>query len=153
VTQASPWNDNQWHLMRNHIWYNAWGVGLLSLLAVAGLARAGTGRPPAYWPMLAVLLVGVVLLGLGARSGGEGVYRYGTAIVTDSRSPTPAPSGETATPARLTVQEATPESPGGNSASRGITEILAKVPPLQVHLLLAGLVIAAALAALGLTVR
>jgi uncharacterized membrane protein len=126
VVQASPWSAEQWDFAKNHIWFNSFAVVLFVVATVFWLAGSDNWRRSARLPLLLVMLVGVGLMSVGGWYGGELVYRFGTGVVA---APTP-PAGETLK-----------------------HDVAYYIPPLQLHLALAGFVGAIVIAAFGLMIR
>lgn len=128
LTSQLPWTQAQWTLIRRHVILTSSATVLLLLATVLWLAGSDTWRKRLHVPVLLALVVGVSLLCTGAWYAGEAVYRHGLAV---------APAVEKSVTA---TQE--PASSWERFAS-----------PLQVHLLAAGLTMAFAWAALGLSIR
>lgn len=127
VTKDSHWSSDQWQYMRCHIWLNSIGVVLAAGAVTIWLACSDNWRRRLYWPVLLVLIAAMGLLAAGAWFGGESVYRYGTAVASASSA-----------------------SAAAEPHHRGVTWY---IPPLELHVALAGLTVAIAVAAIGLTIR
>jgi uncharacterized membrane protein len=125
VASKSQWTPQQWQYMTRHIWLNAAATGLGVLMVFAWLSSPDLRRRKLYWFCLLVLIATVTLVGIGAWYGGEAVYRYGTGVARLH----PNPEGE---------------------MNKGVDYW---APPLQVHLLFAGLVIASAVVGMALMFR
>jgi uncharacterized membrane protein len=146
-----PWHDvwSQTHLdehqkehLRQHTLSQAIATGVCAVLVTLALGLSDAWRRKLYIPILFGLLFGLVAMLYGAWHGGEMVYRYGTAVLrVQEMGATPEAS-----------QPKTSESAADEQAEvkRGPEKY---VPPLQLHVLLAGLSVAFALAALGLSMR
>lgn len=134
LVSSSPLSGEQWHFLQRHYWLNGAAAVVLLVMVVIWIASSSSARRKLYWPLLILLLCGVGLLGTSAWYGGEMVYRDGTAV-----SGTPSMGGPG----------------GGESAARKTLEAKIEyyVPPLQLHLVLAGLAVAFVVGAFGLTMR
>ncbi len=126
VVQQSAWSQQHWTIMANHIRLNTFAVVLFLAAMVFGLAGSDAWRRSARLPLLLVMLVGVGLMGAGAWYGGELVYRLGTGVAT------------------------APTSPAGETVRHSIRYY---IPPLQLHMVLAGFVGALVVVAFALTIR
>lgn len=119
----------QWELFHRHMLFNGWGTGAMAFAALVFLGSSDRWRRTLYIPLLLILLGGYGLLVSGAWHGGEGVYRYGTGV----------------------------EGPKGVVLQVDARPVVAKVEravqPIQLHVFLAGVTVALALAALGLSLR
>lgn len=140
VAEQSRWTEQQWEFMSRHAWYNAIGTALVLVAVVAWTASGDRLRRKLYLPALGLLIVGVAMFTLGAWHGGEAVYRYGTAVQEGPHvRATEAPPGSAA------------------EAPRAFDDFNAWVrhylPPLQMHIVLAGFVVASCVGALALTLR
>ncbi len=135
VAAASDWIPAQWEFISNHIWFNAFAVLLLLVAVIFWLAGSDEFRRGAYIPLLLVVLIGAGLLVVGAWHGGELVYRYGTGV--DAQQTVAG-----AAPGAAAVAEVPDEG-----------DIEYYIPPLQLHLLLAGLVGAFVVGAFALMIR
>jgi len=142
VVDSARLSNEQWEHLRQHAWVQAGATALAVLLVVVGLGSSDTWRRRLYFPLLLGLLFSLVAMLYGAWHGGEMVYRHGTAVlVNDAKAPVP---------------DATGTQPADSAAGE---QVQAKhsveyfVPPLQLHVTLAGLAVAVALGALGLSFR
>ncbi len=132
---ADAWNHDEWKFLSDHLWNNS-AVTLGFLLVVcAYVACSDRWRGRVYAPCLLLLVFGLTVLGRASWHGGESVYRFQTAVYQPSDGPPPWQ-------APLDDDEKT-------------TEGQAKyfLPPMQVHLALAGLTFALTLAAAAASVR
>ena len=127
VTKNSHWSSDQWQYMRCHIWLNSIGVLLAAVAVTMWLAFSDNWRRRLYWPVLLVLIAAMGSLAAGAWFGGESVYRFDTAVASASSA-----------------------SAAADLHHRGVTWY---IPPLELHVALAGLTVAVAVGAIGLTIR
>jgi len=127
VVERSRWSPEQWHAMSRHIWLNSIGVLLVVVAVTTWVASSDNWRRRLYWPVLLLLIAGMGSFSAGAWFGGESVYRFGTAV---------------ALPASRTA--------AAEPAHHGIKWF---IPPLELHVALAGMTVAIAIGALGLTIR
>jgi uncharacterized membrane protein len=147
VTQASQLNGEQWEFLRRHVLAQSASTALAVVLVVIGLGLTDRWRRRLYVPLFLGLLASLAGMVWGAYFGGEMVYRHGTAVLAVE------PKGA------MTQQEGTPTSAPATSQSPANEQVEAKhdieyyVPPLQLHVTLAGVAVALALAALGLSMR
>lgn len=125
VAQAQPLNDQQRELLADHIWLLSIATILAAIVVVTWLGSSDRLRSRLHWPLLAALLVSVCLSLAGAWHGGEAVFSQGVGVDRYETSPTTAPA---------------------------IT-LVYFLPPMQMHVILAGTAVAIALAALGLSIR
>lgn len=170
VLPQSTWNDAQWEFMRRHIITMAIATGLFVIGAIAWLGATDEGRRKLHWPVLVAILIGVGVMLVGAWYSGEAVYQHGTAVMAASQTGTPPPqqtSGALAPPE--TAPTDTAETTSGHASPAGVeaqtgpphviegtqppSGIMYYIPPLQLHLLLAGITVAVAAGAIGLTAR
>ncbi len=159
VVKNSIWGDAQWHHMDRHIWFTSSGSALVILAALVWLACSNVWRQKLYLPVMVMLLGSLGLLSAGAWHSGEAIYRHGTAVslgAHESMSAAPAVALTPTTQPAMVITQASPSTPLhlGNSTSRTERpQIEHYIQPLQLHILLAGLTVAIALGALGLTIR
>ncbi len=125
VVATNNWLPQQWDSISHHIWYNSAAVVLFLAAVGVWLGSSDKWRCTLRLPLLGVMLVGLALMSIGAWHGGELVYRYGAGV--ESR----ALAGEPA-------------------AGHGVTYY---IPPLQLHLVLAGFAVAFVVAGIALMVR
>lgn len=128
----SSWRPEQWEFVSRHIWLNGAAAVLILLAVIGWLAVPDRWRTKLYGPGLAALVVGVGLTGAGAWYGGEMVYHYGTAVPPSAVS------------AKADLGHESEEAGGG---------LAYFLPPLQLHVTLAGLLFAAVLLSLALVCR
>lgn len=128
IAQNSHWSRDQWQYMSCHIWLNSIGALLATGAVMTWLASSDDWRGRLYWPALVILIAAMASFAAGAWFGGESVYRYGTAVATAASS----------------TASAEPHHQHG---------INWYIPPLELHVLLAGTTVAVALGAMALTIR
>ena len=129
---SSQWTTEQWTFMKRHIVWQSAATGICLLVVLMYLSSSDAWRRGLHLPLLALLIIAVALAAGGAYWGGEAVYRHGVAVVPQSTA--------------NTVGTAV----AGNESMKRWSD---KLPPLQLHLLLAGLTAAVSWAAFGLTFR
>lgn len=132
LKSGSQWTTDQWTFMRRHIVWQSAATGICLLVVLMYLASSDAWRRRLHLPLLSLLVIAVALASGGAYWSGEAVYRHGVAVTPQSTENT---VGTAVT---------------GNES---MTRWSQKLSPLQLHLLLAGLTVAAAWAALGVTFR
>ena len=128
VKKASTWNDVQWELMVDHLRLAAFGTLVVVASVCTWFAASDRWRERLYWPAMVGLVIGLGLLASAAWHSGEAVYTQATGVERETPSAVP------------------PATQAGH-------RIAYYVPPLQLHTILAGTVVALALAALSITVR
>ncbi len=132
VVDHTVLSSQQWTLMSRHIWYTSFAVFCFLLVIALWLSGREERRRRFYVPLLILLLIGVGLMAVGGWYGGESVFRYGTAVnynVIRTEKP---------------VEYVSTEIPSG---------VAYYIPPLQLHIVMAGAVIALMVAASGLYLR
>ena len=129
VRAASPIQGAAWEHMKQHMLLTLSGSGVLLFLVVVWLAASDRTRSALHFIFLVVLLGGVGTIVIGGRRGGEMVYRY-----------------------HVGMSEA---GDGDSSADKqtGWRVVENYVPPVELHMVLAGGAVAAGLAAIGLSMR
>ncbi len=161
VVAASSWSQVQWDYMRNHIWLEAIGTGLAVLAVVLWLAGSDDFRNGAYWPGLIGLTVAIGLMAAGAWFSGEAIYKYGTAVeaaspnvsATKATHADPAPSTASADAAQAGEQHKQHGQGKEHDHELKPAWVRRYIPPIQVHMVMAGSTFAFAMGALGLTIR
>lgn len=167
VVQESPWSAAQWSMMKWHLLLMSIAAGLFLLGVVVWLGASDEARHSLRWPVLLAMLVGVGLMSAGAWHSGEAIYRYGTAVErsTAGAEPPREPATQTAAQAGTAPAGMVEESPQQPPAVSHLADpdharepvkpgsLEYYVRPLQLHLLLAGLTVATAIAALGVSFR
>ncbi|QOV91162.1 DUF2231 domain-containing protein [Humisphaera borealis] len=142
-TGASDAEGDQWRMVSGHIWRAGPATALAVLVVLIWMGSSDRLRRNLYIPS-GILLIGATAVMLwGAWMGGEAVYRHGTAVQMDQRRNLPAAMFPTTQPGA--AREMTEARTAGS--------IIDVVPPLQTHIVVAGLAIAAALAAMALAFR
>lgn len=121
-------SNQQWDDLKHHIWRAASGTVIVIFGVLLYLAASDRWRRRFYFPSLLLILFATVVLMSGAWHAGESIYTRGTAIQRD------------ATGVVLDADHL-------DAAARGI------FPPMQMHVIFAGVMIAMALAALGVSIR
>jgi uncharacterized membrane protein len=129
VVSQSKWTAQQWGLMRDHILLGACGSAVTVLAALLYLGAADATRNRWRLAFLALVLLGTATIVVSAWHGGESVYRHGTGVAIAR----PTPDATTEPARRQSLQDF--------------------VAPLELHVTLAGLTIAAAVGAFGATLR
>lgn len=142
-TSASDAEGAQWRLISGHVWrmIPATVLAVLAVLVWMGLSDAA--RRYAYLPCGLALIAATTVMFWGSWMAGEAVYRYGTAVGLDQRRNAPAmlyPSTQPGAANEMT-QATTPGT---------LPHVL---PPLQTHITLSGIAIAAALSAIAMAFR
>lgn len=128
LVERSPWSDEQWRLMTRHVLLAAIGTGAIALSLVTWLAVSDPTRRRGHWLLVLVAVGGMGCLSAAAWYSGEAIYLHGTAIEH---------------PGDAATQDA-------HAAGMSLEDVL---PPMQVHVVLAGLTVSAALVALGLSIH
>lgn len=124
----SHFNTQQWDDLKHHIWRAASGTIIVIFAVILYLGASDRWRRRLYFPCLLLILFATVVLMSGAWHAGESIHTRGTAVERG------------ATGVVLDAKHI-------DAAVKGI------IPPLQLHVLLAGLTTALAVAAVGLSIR
>jgi uncharacterized membrane protein len=146
---SAPLNDQQWHMIRDHVKLNSIAAGIMAIAVVTWLGSSDRWRRTLHWPLVIVLLIGVGMMISGAWHGGEMVYRLGTAVQMQQPSES-QPSQN---------KEAEHEHGEENEAPLGKAVHIIKKPVekvadmVDVHVIAAGWTVALALISLGLSIR
>jgi uncharacterized membrane protein len=122
LVAKSTFSAAQWDFMEDHISGNITATALAVIGLITFLAASDSGRAKLYWPILVLFMVVAGLLCIAAWNGGEAVYRFGTAVLR--------------------------QNPVAVADTGQRSEITYFIQPLQLHIVLAGLV--AVLMILGL---
>jgi uncharacterized membrane protein len=139
VVRSSNWTSDQWYLMTRHVWLNSIGVAALVIGVASWVASTDLWRRRLYWPVMLVLIASMGLFTVGSWYSGEAVYRHGTAVELSPNHPTAARVGGEST--------STDSNPPQRHAIKWY------VPPLELHMVLAGIMVALSVGALALTLR
>ena len=172
-----------WAMLQRHAFLNGGIVALLGLVIVVWLGGSDEWRRKIHLPVMVLLLAGVGTTVVSAWYGGEMVYRRGVGVMEGKAMaavpPEQAPSGgstvervlekPSTNPAALSPSTSTSAAqtladglrtglhPTTNAAAEEQTDIKRDIeralPPLQIHVILAGFAVSFALAALGLSLR
>ena len=138
VREQSPIQGHEWEMMTRHAWLNAAGSAVMLMLVVVWLASSDAWRQRVHLIFLLVLIVGLGLTVWGSWHGGEMVYRHGVGVEEE-----PAP--------QIVEDSDAPPAVKAHADWRERTAYF--LPPLQIHVILAGATVALALAALGMSLR
>jgi hypothetical protein len=137
---SSPIQGDAWEHLEHHAWFNGCGAIAVLLLVVVWLGLSDDWRRKMHLPLQAVLLACVIVLVWGAWHGGEMVYRHGVAVEQHA--------------SEAGVAEADEDHHHMASEDKSTQEKIEYfVPPMQLHVVLAGTAIALGLAAIGLSLR
>lgn len=162
---SSPLQPKQWEHLENHVWLNALATVLFVLVIVIWLGSSDFWRRRLHFPLLALLVVGLGLISAGAWHGGEMVYRLGTAVEIDRSVQNQHHADEDSALAATTEPASMPVVPHGaaehshaqhsvnQTSPAWLNRVERAFPPMQIHAIMAGMVIAIAMAALGLSIR
>jgi uncharacterized membrane protein len=162
---ASPIQGQAWEQMRDHAWLNADACAILLFIVVIYLGSSDLWRKRMYWPFLILLLAGQGFMVAGAWHGGEMVYRHGIAVEAPNPSSSMASddSGAQKNGGLTSAAAKSDDEPAGETADESSTEEASRptlaqrlegvAEPMDIHVLLAGVTIALALAALALSMR
>jgi len=146
LAAMNHWNAMQWKYLTAHIWFNSFSVLIFIAVVALWLSRGDEWRAKFHWLMLLLLIIGTGLVMTGAWYGGEMVYRYGTAVRYHEPTQTQ--------PAVNVGPEAREDPAKGGKAEEeeeGGEGLAWVVPPLQLHVVIAGVTAALGIVALGLT--
>ena len=142
ATEFGKDNPEQWEFLGRHIWAQSAATALCAVLVTVALGCSDRWRRRLYLPIFLGLLFGLVVMAWGAYFGGEMVYRHGTGVAVLQE--------------KGTMPEASQPKPTESAADEQVEakrKLEYFVPPLQAHVALAGLAVAVALGALGLSAR
>lgn len=140
----SPTDEGeQWRLISGHVWRTAPATAIAVFSVILALALTDRWRRRLYIPILLVLLFSLATMFWGAWMGGEMVFRWKTAVQIDTPKAFPAMLQPTTAPGAAREQ----------TELRTTKSVQYYVPALQTHGVVAGLAIAFALAAIGLSIR
>ncbi len=171
IKSSSSLTENQWHFLWDHTWQQIAATSLALLAALGWIAVSDRFRRKLQLVFLVILLAADFLMMAGAWHGGELVYRFGTAVEVakaplpekeDHLIPTTLPTTTLAAttlpstgpttrvlelPLTATATAMTqPESPKKSF-------VQAAFPPVQGHVIFAGVTVALAALALSLSIR
>lgn len=142
VAAASKLDVDQWEFLGRHVWAQAGATALAVVLVTLALGCSDAWRRRLYIPLFAGLLLSLTAMLWGAYYGGEMVYRHGTGVsVVEAKGAMP----------EATAPQRTESAADDQAEAKRKLEYF--VPPLQLHVLLAGLAVAVAFGALGLSMR
>jgi len=130
---SSNFSPHDWQLVKRHIVLNGVGAGLALAAVITWLGASDRVRRLLRAPALVVLIIAMGLITLGAWHGGEMVYRQGFGVE-----------------GKQNVTELSPDSAAPQSWREKFD---AWAQPMQLHVVLAGLVFAVAAGAMGLSLR
>jgi uncharacterized membrane protein len=129
---ASGFTAHDWGLVRQHVLLTGTAAVICLISVIWFLGASDRARKFVYLPALTLIFLSLGLLAAGAWYGGEMVYREGFGV--DGKFPS---SNQVSPPTSGTI----------------LDQIEYSVSPMQVHIVLAGFVVAAAAGAMGLSYR
>jgi len=133
---ASPLTAAQWGELFWHTWLMSISTAIVVLAVVGYVAMSDRLRAKLYLPTLGLLILGAGMMSAGAWFAGEAIYKLAVGVE--------GPEITTTRPA---------EVPATQQALSIIDKINTALPPEQPHMIMAGLGVAVALAAVGLSIR
>jgi uncharacterized membrane protein len=142
VFAASQMNGEQKEFLTRHAWAQAGATALAVVLVTIMVGCSDGTRRKLYFPIGLGLLFSLVVLTWGSYYGGEMVYRHGTGVLRVQEKGT-MPETSEPKPTESAADEQTEKKFGLEQYA----------PPLQAHVVLAGLSVALAFGALGLSMR
>ncbi len=150
IAAASPLSTSDWGQLLWHTWLMLAATAIVVSASVGYLAMSDRLRKKLYWLTLGLLLIGAGATAGGAWFAGEAIYRSGVAVIRSPAESTEAPTTKT-----VGEDYDSDELPAAQTAGAMavIEKINAMVPPDQTHVLMAGVSIAVALAAVGVSTR
>lgn len=154
VYHATPNHEQLYYQFRAHLGSTSLAVLLALAVVTTWIGSSDRMRHILHWPAVLLLIGSVALTMYGAHLGGDLVYLHGAGVEASATipenltEPAEAPA-EVATIAPTTVATTTMPS---TSDSIG-TKIANAAPPLQSHLILAGIAFALAVLSLGVSSR
>ncbi len=135
-----------WHLLKTHTLYQSVAAAAAMAAVVVWLGCSDRGRKALHLPVLLVLLASVGGMTAGAWFGGEAIYRHGVSVEVAAVT---KPPGETVLAADKTAPAADDPAP----AIPEPTKVEQLFPPVELHVLMAGLLTGIALVSIGLSAR
>ena len=142
VFAASQLNTEQREFLGRHAWSQAAATALAVVLVTIAIGCSDRMRRKLYAPIGLGLLLSLAVVTWGAYYGGEMVYRHGTGVLRVQKKGT-MPETSQPQPTESAADEQAEQKAG----------LEKYVPPLQAHVVLAGLSVALAFGALGLSMR
>lgn len=133
VKAASGFSDQDWRLAKNHVLFTGVGTAIALLAVVAWLGSSDRARRKLHLFTLLALIIAIGMFTFGAWTGGEMVFREGFGVAGKFQ----------------TVDPTLP--PQTNEALKDKIDDV--ISPYQIHLILAGFVLAVAAGAIGLSYR
>jgi uncharacterized membrane protein len=148
--------DHQaWDMLQRHAYVNAGVTALLVFVVVVWLSGSDEWRRKMHLPLTILLVIGVGGAGYAAWYGGESVYRHGVGVREGQAMVTSVDAIEQ--PTTTISSSATAPTTSTSETTRDHEELKGKIeralPPMQMHVILAGFTVALAMAAIGLSLR
>lgn len=142
IAAASKLSAAQWSALKTHLLLESFAAGLAVLVVVTWIGASDRWRLKLHWPLLILLLGSVGLAGAGAYDAGETVYVHGTGVLHHPD-------------AALSINDpaSTQASPTTSTSEALIAKMNFFAPPMQGHVIMAGVAIALAMASIGLSIR
>ena len=128
VVAQSNWTAAHWEVLSSHLSLMVGASVALLISIIVWLGSADQARSRIYLLGMAILLVCVSLMVVGAHQGGELVYKHATAVNL-------------------------PPAPAVSAGATYVERLAALIDPVELHLLLVGLAVAMIATSLGLSVR
>ena len=128
VVAQSQWTPDHWEVLSSHLSLMVGAAIALLVSIIVWLGSADQARSRIYLLGMAILLVCVSLMVMGAHEGGELVYKHATAVNL-------------------------PPTPPVDASATYVERLAALIDPVELHLLLVGLAVALIATSLGLSVR
>jgi uncharacterized membrane protein len=152
VAEGMPWlrfkidspvfsDPKIWAMMWKHTLYQSIAAGVSALVVTTWLGCSDKTREALRLPFLVILLGTVSVIVFGAWLGGESIYRHGVAVCSTAKG------------ADAATQPASWRMDAGDSWATSPTKYEKMFPPVELHVIFAGMATAIALASIGLSFR
>lgn len=133
IKQQAPLDQHQWELLKTHLTGNAFGAGILLFMVLVFVGSSDRWRRKLYFLHVLLLLWGMSALTVGSHHGGLMVYEgFGTKAKAES----------------VHIEEKSTDE-----KAQWRDKIERNIPPVEAHLVLAGLTLSMCFAALAISYR